>query len=136
MKLQSYSLPWTLGVLVAIAVSLEAADCNRNGIEDDAEFVEEEREFLERLLHNAPAAGKVATENMVILWAASMLAFVVCWAVVGWIGRMAFAGQYRLEVSIRAFGPADRRSRDHNTFGVVYGAVAKVAPRLSSAGPH
>ena len=52
---------------------------------------QEERAFLEGLLRNAPARWKVATENMVVLWACSMLVFVLCWAVVGWVGRVAFA---------------------------------------------
>lgn len=52
---------------------------------------QEERAFLETLLRNAPARWKVAAENIVVLWATSMLAFVLCWAVVGWIGRVAFA---------------------------------------------
>jgi hypothetical protein len=41
-------------------------------------------------------------------------------------------GQYRLEGSIRAVGPADRRSRDHNTFGVVCHRLCK--PRASVHG--
>lgn len=54
-------------------------------------MTQEERAFLEGLLRNAPARWKVAAENMVVLWACSMLVFVLCWAVIGWIGRVAFA---------------------------------------------
>lgn len=52
---------------------------------------EEERAFLETLLRNAPTRWKAAAENIAVLWAGSMLVFVLCWAVVGWIGRIAFA---------------------------------------------
>lgn len=51
----------------------------------------DERAFLETLVRNAPARWKVAAENIAVLWAGSMLVFVLCWAVVGWMGRIAFA---------------------------------------------
>lgn len=51
----------------------------------------EERALLETTLRNAPARWKVAAENIVVLWGSSMLAFVLCWAAVAWIGRLTFA---------------------------------------------
>jgi hypothetical protein len=53
-------------------------------------MTEDERAFLENLLREAPPRWKIGAGNAVVLWATSMLVFVLGWAVTGWIARAAF----------------------------------------------
>jgi len=54
-------------------------------------ITEGERAFLEKLLRDAPSRWKLGVGNAVVLWAVSMLIFLIAWSGISWIARIAFA---------------------------------------------
>src|ERR1700749_3159627 len=66
----------------------------------DRAMTEDERAFLQRLLRDAPPRWKSGLGNAVVLWATSLLLFVLGWSAVGWIGRIAFDLELDWETSI------------------------------------
>ena len=57
-------------------------------MESQRAMTEQERSVLEKLLRDAPARWKIGLGHAVVLWAVSMMIFVLSWGAIGWLARV------------------------------------------------